>query len=104
MPVISVHTYRIKPGRLQEILGNVGEARKIHERLGGRVRTWQPMVGGEPATFSYVVEYDDMAAYGNFANKLLSDTEWQSFVQRFATNTDPGVEPISNALLTDLER
>jgi hypothetical protein len=104
MAVISVNIWRVRPGRLQEVLGYVGEARKIHERLGGRVRTWQPIIGGEPNTFSYVIEYEDIAAYGNFTNKVLADGEWQSFLQRLVGNTDPGAELVSSSLLQPLEQ
>ncbi len=104
MAVISVHIWRVKPGRLQEVLGYVAEARKIHERLGGRVRTWQPIIGGEPDTFSYVVQFEDIAAYGNFSSKLLADGEWQSFMQRVVGNADPSAELVSSSLLQPLEQ
>lgn len=102
MAVGSVHTFRIRPGRLQEFLGLAAEAKKIHEQLGGRVRIWQQAFGPESATIAYVVEHDDMSAYGAFTDKLQSDSNWQALVQRVNSNTDPTVEPVSAALFTEL--
>ncbi len=98
MAVVSVHTFRVKAGRLQEFLTLCAEARKIHERMGGRVRIWQPAFGGEAATIGYTIEHDDMTAYGTFTDKLQSESDWQALIQRMGTNTDPSVEPVSSAL------
>lgn len=98
MAVISVHTFRVKAGRLQEFLKLCAEARKIHEGLGGRVRIWQPAFGGEAATVGYTIEHDDMTAHGTFSDKLQSDSAWQALTKGAQANTDPSVEPVSSAL------
>ena len=103
MAVATVHTWRIHPGRLQDVLGNVSEARKVHERLGGRVRVWEAAIGGEPGSLTYVIEHDSMTAYGTFTDKLLTDTGWQSFLQRILGGGDPGAELLSSSLFTELQ-
>jgi hypothetical protein len=100
--VVNVTTWRIHPGRLQEFIANASEARRIHERLGGRVRVWQPIVGGEPSTIGYAIEHDDMNAYGAFSDKLVSDSEWQAFLARIMGNADPGAEMVNSGLYNEL--
>ena len=102
MAVASVHTIRVKPGRIQDFQSINAEGTKILERLGARVRVWRPVAGGEPASVSYVLEYDDMKQFGEFSDKLQSDSEWQALVQRIQSNPDPATEPVSNVLITDL--
>jgi hypothetical protein len=104
MAVATVHSFRIKPGRLQDVLSVVSEARKIHERLGGRVRVWQPAIGGEAGSVAYVIEHDDMTAYGAFTDKLLSDSEWQALTQRVQGDTNPGTEPLTSTLISELQQ
>jgi hypothetical protein len=103
MAVVTVHTWRIHPGRLQEVLRNVSEARKIHERLGGRVRMWQTALGGEANSVVYVIEHESMSAYGAFTDKLMADNGWQSFLQRIMESEAPGAEHVSSSLLTELQ-
>ena len=50
MTVRSVSIWRARDGKLAEFMGNVAQAKKIHERLGGKVRVSQTLFGGQPAT------------------------------------------------------
>ncbi len=102
MAVINVTTWRIRPGRIQEFVTNASEARKIHERLGGRVRIWQAVAGGEPNTIGYGIEHDDLTSYGTFSDKLVADSEWQAFILRIQSQTDPGAELASSALYNEI--
>ena len=78
MAVVSVFSWRPLPGRLPEFLGTLSEGKKIHERLGARVRALQAGAGPRPGTITYILEFDDMVKYGEFAVKLETDQEWQA--------------------------
>jgi len=77
--VAMVSIWRPRDGRLQEFAANVAKAKKIQERLGGRIRVWQSNFGGQPLSFVYVIEVGSWRAFGEFGEKLQSDPEWQKF-------------------------
>lgn len=77
--VASISLWRPLDGKLQEFVKRVATAKKIHERLGGKVRVWQNNFGGQPMSVGYVVEHDGWAAFGKFAEKMEADAEWQKF-------------------------
>ncbi len=89
MAVVSVFAWAVKPGRTQEVLGIVAQAKKIHERLGAQVRVLLPQYSSEPANLTYILEHDSMTAHGEFSDKLQSDQEWQAIFAQIQTNTDP---------------
>ncbi len=101
MAVVSVFSWKIKPGRTQEVHAIVAQARKIHERLGARVRVLLPQYSAEPANLAYLLEHDDMTAHGTFNDKLQSDQEWQAIFTQIQTNTDPSAELSQAALFRD---
>ena len=100
MAVLNVITWRPKPGRAAEFLGQVAEAKKMHERLGAQVRVLQAGAGPNPFTITYATEHADGKAYGEFLDKLLSDADYQSFWAKALT--DPTAEPLQSSLLTDV--
>ncbi len=100
MAVVSVITFRPLPGRLPEFLGSLPEAKKIHERLGARIRVLQAGPGPRPRTITYVQEFDDMVKYGEFAEKLTVDQEWQAYFAKFWS--DPSVELVEQGLASDV--
>ncbi len=100
MAVVSVITWRPLPGRVPQFLGSVSEAKKIHERLGARVRVLQAGAGPRPLTVAYVTEFDDMVKYGEFAVKLETDQEWQAFWAK--AGADPAAEIVESGLANDL--
>ncbi len=100
MAVVSVITFRPLPGRLPEFLGSLPEAKKIHERLGARIRVLQAGPGPRPRTITYVQEFDDMVKYGEFAEKLNVDQEWQAYFAKFWS--DPSVELVEQGLASDV--
>jgi len=100
--VALITNWRVNPGRNQEFLGLVGEAKKIHGRLGGRVRVWQAAVAGENSgNIGYVVEHDDLVAYANFTQKLQADPEWQAFLAK-AFVANPTGTLLSTSLVNEL--
>ena len=100
MAVINVVIWRPKDGRAAEFLGQVAEAKKIHERLGAQVRVLQAGVGPNPFTVTYVTEHADGKAYGEFLDKQLADADFQSFWAKALT--DPTAEPLQSSLLADV--
>ena len=55
MAVASIATWRPRDGKLAEFMANVTTAKKIHERLGGKVRVWQSQFGPQTMTLGYVL-------------------------------------------------
>jgi hypothetical protein len=100
MAVLNVVTWRPKDGRAAEFLGQVAEAKKMHERLGARVRVLQSGAGPNPFTVTYVTEHADGKAYGEFLDKLLADADYQSFWAKALS--DPTAEPLQSSLLSDV--
>ena len=102
MAVAQVFQFRIRPGRNQEFNAQVAEAKKIQERLGGRVRVWQATAAGpNTGLVSYVVEHQNLAAFAGFSDKLQADSEWQAFVAKVFT-ADPSGNIISAVLANEM--
>ena len=90
MAVAQVARFRIVPGRNEEFIKNVAAAKKIHERLGGRVRVWTAVAAGpNTGIVSYFIEHDDLAAYADFAAKSAADPEWMEFAAKVLQRADP---------------
>ncbi len=100
MAVVSVFSFRPLPGRLPEFLGLCSEAKKIHERLGARIRALQAGAGPRPGTITYITEFDDMVKYGEFAVKLNADQEFQAFMAKMGA--DPAFEIVEWGIANDL--
>ncbi len=99
MAVATVSIWRPNPGRFQDFLGAVTQARKIHERLGGKVRVWQTAFGGQPNTLGYVIEHADWTAFGTFGQKLESDSEWQQLGANF--QADPSGKLVQSSVISE---
>ena len=84
--VAQLATWRPRDGHLQEFLANVATAKKIHERLGAKVRVWQTMFGGQAMSLGYVIEHAGWEAFGKFGAKLEADAEWQAFWSKALAN------------------
>lgn len=101
MAVALVTQFQINPGRNLEFMSLVSEAKKVHERLGGKVRVWTASVAGpNTGNVSYVIEHANLAAYAAFTDKLLADTEWQAFVVK-AFSTNPTSRVLGSTLATE---
>ncbi len=77
--IASISMWRPRDGKLQDFMARVATAKKIHERLGGKVRVWQSAFGGQPMALGYVIEHGSWKAFGDFGQKLEADSEWQKF-------------------------
>lgn len=102
MAVITVARWQVNPGRQQEFMALVGEAKRIHERLGGKVRVWNvTLAGPDSNTISYSVEHKDMTAFGSFTDKLAVDAEWLALGAK-AMTPNPTARLLSQSLGTEL--
>jgi hypothetical protein len=101
--VINTTQWKIHAGSLPEFLTAAGEYKKAHERLGGRVRMWVPLAGGQPSTVLYVIEHEDIGAYGAFMKKLNTDAEYQKLLKTTLERqrVNPTAEMIASTLLSE---
>ena len=103
MKVINTTQWKIHPGTLAEFLTVANEYKKAHERLGGRVRMWVPLAGGQPSSVLYVIEHDDIAAYGTFMKKLTLDADYQKLAKATLERqrVNPLAEMIASTVLSE---
>jgi hypothetical protein len=75
---------RVKPGRMEDHLAMGVEVVKLFERLGARnPRLAMAVATGEPAgTFTFSTEYESAEAWGEVADTISTDIEFQAFVAR----------------------
>lgn len=97
--VAQVATWRPRDGHLSEFLANVATAKKIHERLGGKVRIWQSAIGGQPMSVGYVIEHEGWEAFGKFGAKVEGDAEWRNFWTKASSN--PTGELLQNSVVVE---
>jgi hypothetical protein len=103
MTIVSMNVWQPGPGRAADFAAGVSAAKKIHERLGARVTVWQTVVGGTPNTVAYTTEFDDMTAFGTFADKLATDEEWQAFWAAATSSTDAIATLVDTVLVSEVE-
>ncbi|MBA3583775.1 MAG: hypothetical protein H0W36_04470 [Gemmatimonadetes bacterium] len=101
MAVASISTWRPRDGKLIEFMANLASAKKIHERMGAKVRVWQTLFGPQTQTVGYVIEHADWAAFAEFSQKLQTDTEWQEFFQ--GALAKPSADWLQNSLVSEVE-
>ena len=101
MKVASIHTWKIRPGRYADFLGTLAEGQKIIERLGGRFRTWVPLIGGDPTQLTVVIEHYDIEAHGVFTKKLQTDSEYIALIARIQQDRDPAADYVSSAVISE---
>ena len=99
MAVATVAIWRPIPGRFQDFVARVAQARKIHERLGGKVRVWQTQFGGTPMTLGYVIEHHDWVGFGKFGAAMESDSEWQQLTADYLA--DPSGELVQSSVISE---
>lgn len=91
------------PGRSADVVANMADARKIHERLGYRVRAWQTLAAGATGPrISYVLESDNIAAFFTTMEKLRNDAGWAAFAQRVLNSPTPSARQIASTVGTEI--
>jgi len=97
--IATVSTWRPRDGKLQDFFAKVATAKKIHERLGAKVRVWQTAYGAQPMSIGYVIEHASWAEFGNFGEKMERDTEWESFWRDALAQ--PSADLIQNSVVSE---
>ena len=102
MAVASISSWKAAPGRRKEFIERLSQARKFHEKYGGRVRIWNHSVAGDDVgTIDYWIEHADFEAYGRFYAALANDTENKQWFQKF-TEDDPSGRVVATRLMQDI--
>jgi hypothetical protein len=71
--------WRARPGRMEEFVAKVVESGAHVERLGGRSRPMQSMIGLHPLSMMVATTFADLDAYASYTDSLATDPEWQAF-------------------------
>ncbi len=77
--VVLATQWRARPGRLMDFMAKVTESFGHVERMGGRPRAMQSVVGAHPMTTLVSTAFDDLDAYGAYADTIAADAAWQEF-------------------------
>jgi hypothetical protein len=100
--ILSLTTWHPRPARREDLLTALARSRRIHERLGARVMVWKGVVGGAtPDEVTYALEFDDLAGYGAFAERLGRDADWLAHSE--AMERDDVGRPVSTSLVTEID-
>jgi hypothetical protein len=105
MTVAQVWTFRVKPGRMVNFMGWIGENIRASKRLDGSdlsIRVFRRSVSGDQTgLIDVMAEYENMAAAGPATNLLVSEPNYQQVMARGAAEDAPATM-ISCRLLTDI--
>ena len=77
--VVLATQWRALPGHLEAFVGKVIESMAHTERLGGRSRPMQSLVGSHPMTMMVATTFADLDAYGAYSDAVATDAGWQAF-------------------------
>jgi hypothetical protein len=82
---------RVKPGRMEDHLAMGVEVVKLFDRLGAKnPRLAMAVASGEPAgTFTFSTEYPTAEAWGEVADAINADAEFQAFIARVSSPEAP---------------
>lgn len=92
--------WRAFPGRLEDFVAKVMEAGPHTERMGGRDRPMQSLIGQHPFTTMVATAFGDIDAYGAYADTASVDTEFQAFWA--AAMADPPAELVRTGLYVNM--
>ena len=101
MPIGTLSMMRPVPGRLDDFISRLGEAKKIMERNGAKVSFHRMVAGSEPEGVLYVSEVADWDAYAKCAKKMEADKDWEALDRKSAD--DPAAQMISGGILQEFE-
>lgn len=98
--VVLAVQWQARPGRLADFMGKVVESFPHIERMGGRPRAMQSVIGAHPMTTLVSTVFDDLDAYGAYADATAADAEWQAFWA--AAMSDPTAELIRSGVYVNM--
>jgi len=99
--VSTIFLWRPRPGRLLDLIAAAAAGKKVHERLGGKVRAWNSQFGGESTTLGYVIEHADWKRFGEFTANLESDKEWQALMAGWTSQRDPIADLLGSQVVVE---
>jgi hypothetical protein len=103
MAVIQTTLWDAAAGRTAEAVAHMAQAKRIHQRLGGKVRALQIQLGGTTAQrLVYSLHYENMSAYASMGAALAADSEWIMFQQTVLGSPSPSATLVSNALSREI--
>ena len=77
--VVMATQWRARPGKMEDFVAKVVESGAHVERLGGRFRALQSVIGLHPLTMMVANTFVDLDAYAAYTDSLATDAEWQAF-------------------------
>lgn len=92
--------WRARPGRMNDFVGNVIDSMPHIERMGGKARAMQSLIGSHPLTMMVTTTFPDLDAYGAYADKNATDEQWQAFWS--GVMSDPTADLIRSGLYVNL--
>ena len=98
--VVVATQWRAIHGKLEAFVGKVLESMPITERMGGRSRALQTIIGSHPMTTMVVSTFADLDAYGTYSDTANSDAEWQEFWA--GAMSDPTADLIRSGLYVNM--
>ncbi len=102
MTVIHQTGWQPKPGRDQEFIQAIPQARALHTRLGARVRVWRAIVAGpNSGRIGYGLEFDSHSAFAKFSAALQGDADWMALVPKYWGPESPATS-LGNSIFTTL--
>ena len=98
--VVLAVQWQARPGRLMDFMAKVTESFAHIERMGGRPRAMQSVVGAHPMTTLVSTAFDDLDAYGAYADAIATDTAWQEFWM--GALSDPTADMIRSGIYANM--
>lgn len=98
--VVLAAQWSARPGRLMDFMAKVTESFPHIERLGGRPRAMQSLIGAHPMTTLVSTAFDDLDAYGAYADATATDAAWQEFWM--GALADPTAELIRSGIYVNM--
>ena len=99
MTIARVVSVRVLPGRLDDFINRLGEAKKILESHGSNVTFYRTLAGPEPDAVLIVSTVDDWPQFAEVSAKVQADATWQAFERQLAN--DPVVERLGTSMIQD---
>jgi hypothetical protein len=98
--VVLATQWQALPGRLADFMGKVMESFAHIERMGGRPRAMQSVIGAHPMTTLVSTAFDDLDAYAAYSDAINADAEWQAFWS--GALSDPTAEMIRSGVYINM--
>jgi hypothetical protein len=92
--------WRAKAGRFADFAQRVTDSVPHIERLGGRLRAMQSVIGVHPMTMLISIGFETLDGYGAYADTSAADAEWQAFWGGFMA--DPSADIVRSGLYLNI--